>query len=168
MTTYRELYDNALSRIKSVCRNVSNYGSLPSQMKSGYSQSATSTQGGNYPQRPYAYLRISNVVPQVATGTVDSQFSTHINNCGFGSMLDTNTTKRGELLFMRAVGEFCAAKIYTAQSRNSGRFVCYNPDVSPTVSTYNSALNISSTDANVLDGISKNLSPITILHKFTW
>lgn len=168
MTTYRELYNNALSKIKSVCKNVSNYGSLPSQMKSGYSQGVTSTQGGNYPQRPYAYLKISNVVPQVTTDTVDSQFSTHISNCGFSSILDTNTTARGEVLFMRAVGEFCAAKIYTAQSRNSGRFVCYNPDSTPTVSAYNSTLNISTADANILDVISKNASTSTIVHNFTW
>ncbi len=168
MTTYRELYNNALSRIKSVCKNVSNYGSLPSQMKSGYSQSATSSQGGNYPQRPYAYLNISNIVPEVTTSTVDSQFSTHITNCGFNGILDTNTTKRGEVLFMRAVGEFCASKIYTAQSRNSSRVVCYNPDTTPTVSSYNSNLNISSVDANILDVISKNASPVTIVHNFTF
>lgn len=168
MTTYRELYNNALSKIKSVCKNVSSYSSVSSNLKSGYSKGVTSTQGGNYPQRPYAYLKISNVVPQVETSTVDSQFSTHMSNCGFSSILDTNTTARGEVLFMRAVGEFCSAKIYTAQGQNSGKFVCYNPNGTPTVSAYNNSLNISATDANILDVITKNASTSTVVYNFTW
>ena len=71
--TYQDMYNTTLASIKSACWNVSNYGGLPAEFKAGYSKSYSSA-------RARLSMSIANPIGQVAASTVDSQFSSFIQN----------------------------------------------------------------------------------------
>ena len=171
MTTYKELYDTALDKIKAVCQNVSNFGNVPSTVKTGYNQtkSVTGTDGsGKHTKTVTARFRIKNPTPQVSASVVDSQFDSYMNSCGFKPILNSNTTPHGEVLFMMAVAEFVTAKIYTVQGRNSSKVTCYNQDTTPTVISYNNDPVIKTQDTNINGAILKNTAQIKVnyAHEF--
>ena len=172
MTTYRELYDTALTEIKSVCQNVSNYGNVPQHVKTGYTNAVATTgwdpSGGAHKKRVTARFRIKNPIPQVSASVVEDQFNNYMTECGFKSILGSTTTPRGELLFMMAVVEFVTAKIYTAQGRGSSKVACYNKDTTPTVVYYNNEPIIKKQDTNINDAILKNTAQVKVnyTHEF--
>lgn len=172
MTTYRELYDTALNKIKSICQNVSNYsGNVPSTVKESYTKtkSHTGTEGSSsHSKTVTARFRIKNSIPQVSASVVESQFDSYMNSCGFKSILGGNTTPRGEILFMMAVSEFITAKVYTVQGLNSSKVTCYNQDTTPTVVSYNSESTINAKDTNINGAILKNTAQVKVnyYHEF--
>lgn len=116
--TYRTLYNQALNLIKSSCVNVSNYSSLPSSFKSGYSESRSSG-------LETAYFRIANPVSSISTTTVDNDFNSIMTNYGISSRLDQSITARGLINFYAALASLVQAKVCICQARNSGKYVCY-------------------------------------------
>lgn len=175
MTTYRELYDTALTKIKSVCHNVSHYGHIDPKVKTGYTLTRSVTgrdltyggehwdgEGNNHLKPIRTRLSIKNPVTQVSADTVNSQFYSYMEKCGFSSILDANTTPRGELLFMMAVAEFVTAKIYTAQGQSSNKVPCYNTTTTPTVVYYNNEPIIKKEDTNINDAILKNTAQVKV------
>lgn len=172
MTTYRDLYDTAITKIISVCQNVSNYsGNVPSEVKGSYTKtkSHTGTNGSaDHRKTITARFRIKNPTPQVSEAVVESQFDSYMTSCGFKPFLASNTTPRGEILFMMAVSEFITAKVYTVQGLNSKKVTCYNQDTTPTVVSYNSEPTINAKDTNINGAILKNTAQVKVnyYHEF--
>ena len=183
MTTYQDLYGTALEEIKKVCKNVSDFGNVPSTVKTGYAHTVMAhgaevkdKDGNPYPNTKKhiktikACFSINNPIRQVSAKDVDEQFEDYMSSCGFKQpILDSTTTPRGELLFMMAVVEFVTAKIYTAQGINSSRVACYNDsDTKPTVVYYNNESIIKKEDTNINDAILKNTAQVKVnyTHKF--
>lgn len=173
MTTYRELYDTAITKIISVCQNIKNFGNIPSTVKVGYTQTQSVTgdydpSGGANTKTVKARFRIKNPISEVEESIVKSQFDSYMNSCGFKNILDNQTTQRGEILFMMAITEFVTAKVYTVQGRNSAKMTCYNQDTTPTVISYNSEPFIKTNDTNINGAILKNTSQVKVnyYHEF--
>lgn len=166
MTTYSDLYNKALSEIKAICENVSNFSNVPSTVKSGYTRTASATgsdpSNGNHTKTITARFRVSNPIPQVSASTVESQFESYINSCGYKNVLKNTTTPRGEILFATAVTEFVTAKICTVQGSNSSKVCVYNQNTSPTIVSYSSDTDITTTDTNINSSILKNTSQIKV------
>lgn len=106
--TYQELYNSALSRIKSMCLNVSNYGGLNSAFKAGYTRNYTTG-------RATLTARISNPIGQVSSSTVDNEFRNWMTTCGITSYLNktVEVDSRGLFNFYGALASFATAKIRT-------------------------------------------------------
>lgn len=176
MTTYRDLYNTALTEIKSVCQNVSNYGNVPRSVKTGYTLTKSVTgrdltyggehwtdEGKSHLKRISAGFSIKNPITQVSESIVDEQFEDYMDSCGFKPLiLDSTTTPRGELLFMMAVAEFVTAKIYTVQGQGSSKLPCYNTTTTPTVVYYNNEPIIKKEDTNINDAILKNTAQVKV------
>lgn len=128
---YQELYDQALSTIKSLCINVSNYSALDAAFKSGYSKRYTTG-------RATLTETISNPIGQVATSTVDSDFSSWMTTCGITSYLNqtVEVDSRGLFNFYGALASFSTAKIRTiAGNAVTTQQVVYVPGTTPTAIT---------------------------------
>lgn len=171
MTTYRDLYTTALEEIKKVCKNVSDFGNVPPNVKTGYTYTVTKNgddTSGKYAKTIKARFRIKNPINQVDKSVVESQFDSYMNSCGFKPILDANTTPRGELLFMMAVVEFVTAKIYTVQGINSSKVACYNQETTPTVVSYSNEPIIKTQDTNINGAILKNTAQVKVnyVHEF--
>ena len=182
MTTYKELYDTALSEIIAVCQNVEKYSNVPDTVKSGYTRVVSLTggdttnggkhwdesTGSEHSKTISARFRVKNPIAEVYRSVVETQFESYINSCGYSNILNNNTTPRGEILFMMAVSEFVTAKVYTAQGANSSRVSCYNPDATPTVVAYDKELTIKPKDTNINSAILKNTGQINVnyIHEF--
>jgi hypothetical protein len=179
MTTYRDLYNEALTKIKKVCQNVTNFGifgNVPREVKEGYTHTATvlgaevrdkdgnlDPEGNKHRKTIKARFSINNPITQVSAEVVDKQFKDYMTDCGFIPILDSITTPRGELLFMMAVAEFVTAKIYTAQVRSrTAKSPCYNQYTTPTVVYYNNEPIIKKEDTNINDAILKNTAQVKV------
>ena len=123
--TYRQLYDQALSLIKSSCYNVSNYGALPSAFKPGYSESRSSGIES-------ATLYIDNPVSSVSASTVESDFNKIMADFDVMSRLDQDTSPRGMINFYAALSAFIQTKLCICHARGSNRYICYEESNSVT------------------------------------
>lgn len=122
--TYQELYNTALSTIKSVCLNVSNWGAVASQFKSGYSRVQSNA-------RAHLTISIVNPVSQVSSSTVDSQFSSWmVNSCGVN--LSATVEPRGLFNFYVALASFVTAKVcIVGGQETTTRQIMYNSGINP-------------------------------------
>lgn len=139
--TYQTLYNSVLSTIKSACYNVSRYGSLPAQLKAGWSTTQTNA-------RARLTMTVANPIGQVSTSTVDSQFSSFIKTT-YGINLSATVDQRGMITFFQAVALFCTAKVKVCSSQyNTGRYIVYDQNGSVSKVPVPSGLTISHDDAN--------------------
>lgn len=126
MATYQTLYNQALTSIKSVCLNVSNFASLPAQYKSGYSYVQTNA-------RSNLKWTIKNPISQVAAATVEADFKALMQTYGITSILSNTVTPRGLFNFYSALANFCSSRICVCSSQlATGKYIVY---VSKTYST---------------------------------
>lgn len=161
MATYRTLYNQALSSIKSICMNVSNFGALPSHYKPGYTYTQSNA-------RAYLKWSISNPVNQVSTDTVDTDFSNLMNTYGITGILDNTVTPRGILNFYTALAVFCTARVCICSSQlNTNKYIVY--DNSTSYSTYTKIPEgdlIYATDINTICGNINSIIGSNIKSKF--
>lgn len=111
-TTYGTLITQAKNLLKSTCNNVdSNFANIPAQYKSGYS--ATNVNNA----LTCVTTISSNAVVQVAGTTVESDFTTYMNNCGISAISSNTVTINGILTFLNCFSCFCQARcvIYSSQ-----------------------------------------------------
>lgn len=122
--TYQELYNTALSTIKSVCLNVSNWGAVASQFKPGYSRVESNA-------RAHLTISIVNPVSEVSSSTVDSQFSSWmVNSCGVN--LSATVEPRGLFNFYVALASFVTAKVcIVGGQETTTRQIMYNSGINP-------------------------------------
>ena len=104
MTTYKELYDEALALIKAQCTNVTNFAGLPSSIKSGYTYNDTKN-------RITMRYTISNPVSEMSSSAFDALFQTSMTNHGIYGKLSSEVTPRGVYNFYKALIAFCTANI---------------------------------------------------------
>lgn len=125
--TYNDLFEQALSAITSACTNVSNYGSISSHFKSGYSRNVTNA-------KATCRVSIINPVSSVSSSTVRSQLQSHLTNKGVALNDTVNISDATGLInFYTALASFCSAKVCTAaSSETTNRYVIYNSSGSPT------------------------------------
>lgn len=150
--TYQDMYNTTLASIKSACWNVSNYAGLPAEFKAGYSRS-------------YSYARarlsmsIANPIGEVTASTVDSQFSSFIQNT-FVITPSATVDQRGMITFFEAVAMFCVAKVKICSSMyNTGKYIVYDANGSarsitrPTIGNIISHYDANNICENVLGAI---------------
>lgn len=101
-----------------------NYGALPSAYKSGYTETVRSS---GSPIRKTAQLYIVNPISQIDTSTVDADFKTYMNACGFGTAVSLSSVAdaRGKLYFFQAVAGFVNKNVCFVQGRGSTKCVVY-------------------------------------------
>lgn len=118
---FQEVYDTALSKIKSVCVNVSNYSRLDSAFKSGYTYSQTEVS-------VRLNVSIINPISQVSTTTVDNEFRSWMQTCGVTNYLNDEVNASGLMNFYLALSSFCTARVKTAagQMTSNKQVVYYN------------------------------------------
>ena len=126
MATYNTVYNEALAYIQSVCTNVSNFGSLPAQFKSGYTytESADTTHKNNKATVTYT---ISNPISEVTADTVAAEYASVMTS--FGITASTSLESKESLLnFYRALAHFCAKNVrFCGSQLVSGKYVVYVP-----------------------------------------
>ena len=112
MATYKTLYDDALSRLTSLCKNVSDYANLPAQFKSGYTyeQRAGST-------RMYMVYTIQNPIAQADATAITNAFQTVMQQCGVYGVLNNEITPKGLLNFYNALSLFCRHHVRICSSQ---------------------------------------------------
>lgn len=132
---YQDLYNTALSSIKSACLNVSNWGAVASQFKSGYSRVQTNA-------RAHLTISVANPVSQVSSSTVDSQFNSWmVGSCGV--ILSATVEPRGLFNFYVALASFVTAKVQIAGGQETTtRQIVYNSGNNPQGYTKMSGENI--------------------------
>lgn len=132
--TYQQLYDQAIQAVVNSCYNISKWNSLPSQFKSGYSQSMSFT--GSYPNESgvqvswrlmTATFRISNPIQQFSQDTVESDFQSVLNYYGISPRLTEVPSSNGLIEFFQAFAVFCSARVNICASQfNSTRYTVYD------------------------------------------
>lgn len=151
MTTYQTLYNQALTSIKSVCVNVSNFASLPAQYKSGYSYIQTNA-------RSNLKWTIKNPIVAVAAATVESDFRSLMQTYGIINILGNTVTPRGLFNFYSALANFCSSRICICSSQlATGKYIVY---VSKTYSAVNKLPEGSVAYASDVNMICKDINSI--------
>lgn len=118
---YQDLYNTAYNNIVSVCTNINNWGSIPSQFKSGYTRTVTNT-------KATATLSIVNPLSQVSASTVSSQLQSHLSNYGI-DLSDTVNVEdaTGLINFYTALASFVTGKVCLAgSSETDSKYIVYN------------------------------------------
>lgn len=151
MTTYQTLYNQALTSIKSVCLNVSNFASLPAQYKSGYSYVQTNA-------RSNLKWTIKNPISQVSASTVEADFRALMETYGITNILGNTVNPRGLFNFYSALANFCSSRICVCSSQlATGRYIVY---VSKTYSAINKLPEGSVAYASDVNMICKDINSI--------
>lgn len=117
--TYQELADTVRNFVTSNCTNVSNYSSLPSCFKSGYSDS--SRIGGNDFQNVTVTYTITKSVPSISSSIVTSEFNGFLNQCGMNMKLSQNLSSNNFFVAFNNFVSFVATKVAVAISQFSSQ-----------------------------------------------
>lgn len=117
--TYQTLYDKSIETIVSLCDNVPNISSLPSQLKAGYSKEVASIQGSSSgPDNPPVNLTLTivNPIEAVSEATVRNAFQTFMSSRGVYAKLSSTVSGRGLINFMSNLAVFCRSYIAKTSS----------------------------------------------------
>ena len=108
--TYQQVFDKAITVLKSQCKNVSDFANMPSQFKSGYS--TTITNG-----RAKVTYTISNPIASATETDLSNGFKSALAKVGLSDKLSSKATSRGLLDFYKAFVLFCSCSIRVCTSQ---------------------------------------------------
>ncbi len=124
--TYQTLVDLVKNYIKTNCKNISDFASISSVMKSGYSTSATISSAGDGYTSSYT-CTISKAVAQVDTSTVDTDMTNFLSTIGVSSKLSSNIPEGEFIKFFNDMVSFCSTKMAFATSQfTTTKYLIYN------------------------------------------
>ena len=143
--TYQTLVDLVKNYIKTNCVNISNFDSINSTMKSGYSTSANiSSNGGGYTSK-YT-CTISKAVSQVASSVVDTDMTNFLNTINVSNKLSSNIAEGEFINFINDLVSFCSTKMGFAVGQfTTAKYLIYN-----TSTSYSSTVTINNDTARQL------------------
>lgn len=146
--TYSQMVDLVKNWIKTNCTNISNFGSIPSCFKSGYSVSGKCSHPNGCPSEgrgvydKYTITISGNIVSEVATSTVDSQMSSFWSTYCGSLNVNLNITAENYIAFMQDMVSFCSGRVFMAVSEYSAnKYLIYNSGNT----TYSNYVTLSST-----------------------
>lgn len=126
--TYSQMVDLVKNWIKTNCTNISNFGSIPSCFKSGYT--ITGNCSGTFPTSlvdKYTVTISGNVVSEVAASTVDSQMSSFWSTYCGSLNVNLNITAENYINFIQDMISFCSGRVFMAVSEYSAnKYLVYN------------------------------------------
>lgn len=116
--TLQSLFDIAVSNISSICANISDFSSISSEFKSGYSRTFNHN-------RSRLTFTIAKSISQATTDQVSSQLSTFLSDNGFSDM--NEELHSAELIsFYTLLAVFTSARVFDVSSQfTSNKYVCY-------------------------------------------
>lgn len=178
--TYTSMITVVANWINSNANNLSNFSSLPSAFKSGYSNTINipKTQGGNDTYQPTCTITNANYFTQSTTATVTSQLQSFFTARGVTN-LNANVPASEFLHFINNLVSFCSTKlIYTSSQFATGKYLIYQENNT----TFNSTYQMTTNDANKLveatdmmdmfnmlfNIISQSLRCVPIKHNFSF
>ena len=126
--TYKQIVDKIVADIKSSCINISNFASISSVFKSGYSQTITIS-GGNDAARCYCTVTISgNNIVEVSAGTVDANMNSFLSTIGINSYINDYIKPSEFIKFLNDMITFCSTKLAysTSHYAQSTKYLIYN------------------------------------------
>ena len=126
--TYQTLMTAAINKVSALCNNVANFGGVPAEYKSGYSNVKTQQGSGGRPITLTLTTTIaSGAVSQVTAATVSSQMNAFFNDRGITAKANKNITDRGLANFYNNIAAFCYARVFTYSSQmTSTNIIVYN------------------------------------------
>lgn len=141
--TYQTLVDVVKNYIKTNCVNISNFASINSTMKAGYSTSATiSSSGAGYTSN-YT-CTISKAVSQVSSSTVDTDMTNFLTTIGVSNKLSSNIAEGEFIKFFNNMMSFCSTKLGFATGQfTTSKYLIYNTSAT----TYSSTVTINNDTA---------------------
>lgn len=124
LITYNEVITLVKNWLKSNCKNITDYNSIKSEFKSGWSKQETvlSAHGGDVHYTGIATISIkSGAIEQATAETVDNDMSLYItNNCKLSTMdLDKNISESEFYNFIQNMISFICSKCAYATSQFS-------------------------------------------------
>lgn len=138
--TLQELCTIAVNTISSICSNITNYNSISSEFKSGYSIAFDHN-------RSKATFTLTNPINSVDSNTVNSQLSSFLSDNGFTS-LSAELTPSTIISVYTLLAVFTSARVNLVASQFSvNKYICYiNDDV-----TYDfDSASILTTDSDII------------------
>ena len=135
--TYATIINNIKTFIKTKCVNITDYGNIPGEFKSGYTNVITIS-GGNAMATCYCTITSAgNYVVQATTSDVDTDMTNFCNAIGLTPYLNQTVKDTEFIKFMNDIIAFCSAKLAFATSvYNSNRYLIYNKNQTTYGTTY--------------------------------
>lgn len=163
--TYGQLFDQFKNWVKSNCNNVNSYKStVPACLKSGFSQSYAYT-SGNTQKRATLSINSWDVVPVVASSTIDSQLNAFFTDRNIIQRKNNYVTTSGIINFMHNIAIFCNERLWLVASQYCpNAILMYN---SANVQAFEQLTNLSDTFTKQSEDPVKAADFITVAQAFS-
>lgn len=140
--TYQTIINAVKNYLKNNCMNIASYGSIPSTMKSGYSES--SRIGGNDAHYTTKTITCTSGVTQVSSSTVDTDMNNLLNRTGMNMVLSQPIKNEEFFRLLNNIISFCASNCMFASGHfdQNSKYLIYKS---------NNQFNLTETIVNISD-----------------
>lgn len=171
--TYDDLISTALTKIKSLCKNI---GSYAPEVHDSVKGTVGYTKSDSKNLAVYTYKLDANtdgVVGVVSENTVNTQFNNFLSYSGISNKSGKPITARGIINFYNNLSSFCATRLVAVSSQlASNTVIFYNAIPADNISSYtNVAVNSDSIDyigaediTALLNSLNNTLNNVTKTH----
>lgn len=123
--TYNTIITQVKNWIKTNCINISNYNSLPTCFKAGYT--VTSQFAGTNNAIMTYRVTISKYISAATTANVDNDMNSFINKISLANKLNNNIASSELISFVNDLMSFCSTKVaFTVSQYSKNKYLIYN------------------------------------------